>query len=86
MLKHFFFVTEMYRVTVVASALVALALAYPDPDSNAAPKVAENPVVTTPLGKYEGTVIQSRLGRQIKSFRGIRYAKPPINELRFQVS
>lgn len=74
----------MYRVTVVASALVALALAYPDPDSNAAPKVAENPVVTTPLGKYEGTVIQSRLGRQIKSFRGIRYAKPPINELRFQ--
>ncbi|XP_056638295.1 juvenile hormone esterase-like [Diorhabda sublineata] len=42
------------------------------------------PVVTTPLGKIKGTLITSRLGKTIFSFRGIRYAKAPIGDLRFQ--
>ncbi|XP_056638299.1 juvenile hormone esterase-like [Diorhabda sublineata] len=41
-------------------------------------------LINTPLGQIKGSVIHSRLGKQIFSFRGIRYAKPPINELRFK--
>ncbi|CAH1958123.1 unnamed protein product [Acanthoscelides obtectus] len=41
-------------------------------------------IITTPLGKINGTTTTSRLGRTIYSFRGIRYAEPPIGELRFQ--
>ncbi|KAG5891221.1 hypothetical protein JTB14_036137 [Gonioctena quinquepunctata] len=44
----------------------------------------ENPIVATLLGKIQGSTLKSRLGRTIYCFRGIRYAKPPINELRFQ--
>ncbi|CAG9829853.1 unnamed protein product [Diabrotica balteata] len=42
------------------------------------------PLATTPLGQVKGSVITSRLGKEIYSFRGIRYAKPPINDLRFK--
>lgn len=44
------------------------------------------PLVQTSLGTVKGAILISRLGRQIYSFRGIRYAKAPVNELRFQVS
>ncbi|XP_047107794.1 esterase E4-like [Schistocerca piceifrons] len=41
-------------------------------------------VVETRLGKLRGSVITSRKGRPIYSFRGVRFAKPPIGNLRFQ--
>lgn len=41
--------------------------------------------VSTPLGKIRGSFMQTRLGERIYSFRGIRYAEPPIGENRFQV-
>nr|XP_023020747.1 esterase FE4-like [Leptinotarsa decemlineata] len=44
----------------------------------------ENPIVTITLGQIKGSTLKSRLGKTIYSFRGIRYAKPPINDLRFQ--
>ena len=43
-------------------------------------------VVQTTYGKIRGSTISSRLGKTIYSFRGIRYAKPPLGPLRFQVS
>ncbi|KAK5641594.1 hypothetical protein RI129_010141 [Pyrocoelia pectoralis] len=43
-----------------------------------------NPKVTTPLGDIEGSFMQSLLGKSIYAFRGIRYAKAPVGELRFQ--
>ena len=43
-------------------------------------------IVNTPLGKIKGSYhFTSRLGKQILSFRGIRYAEPPIGQQRFQV-
>ncbi|KAF5277163.1 hypothetical protein FQR65_LT03869 [Abscondita terminalis] len=45
---------------------------------------ASEPIVTTPKGKIKGTIIKSLLERDIFSFRGIRYGKAPIGELRFQ--
>lgn len=45
-----------------------------------------NPVVETHLGKIRGSLLQSRLGKHFYAFRGIRYAQPPIDSLRFKVS
>jgi len=39
---------------------------------------------STPLGEVQGSMLTSRQGKHIYAFRGIRYAKAPINELRFQ--
>lgn len=47
--------------------------------------VLQNIEINTPLGKIQGSRLISRLGKTIYSFRGIRYAQAPINELRFQV-
>ncbi|KAK5641623.1 hypothetical protein RI129_010170 [Pyrocoelia pectoralis] len=44
----------------------------------------ENLQVRTPLGDIRGSIIQSALGKSIFSFRGIRYAKAPVGELRFK--
>lgn len=76
----------MYRRTIILTAVLAFSVAHPNPDSNATPKDGEPLIVTTPMGQIQGSVIQSRLGKPIYSFRGIRYAKAPKEELRFQVS
>ncbi|XP_074036127.1 juvenile hormone esterase isoform X2 [Leptinotarsa decemlineata] len=44
---------------------------------------SEYPIVTTALGRIKGSTVKSRLGKTIYSFRGIRYAKPPVGNLRF---
>ncbi|KAJ3646361.1 hypothetical protein Zmor_023951 [Zophobas morio] len=44
----------------------------------------QNVQVPTPLGKILGTTLTTRLGKSFYAFRGIRYAKPPVNELRFK--
>ncbi|KAJ8920752.1 hypothetical protein NQ315_004892 [Exocentrus adspersus] len=44
------------------------------------------PVFDTVYGQVYGTVEWARYGRQYYSFRGIPYAKPPINDLRFKAS
>ncbi|XP_019873364.2 esterase E4 [Aethina tumida] len=64
--------------------ILYLGFAISFPDGNIPNKNAEQPIITTPLGQIQGTIIASRLGKQIYSFRGIRYAKAPVNELRFQ--
>lgn len=44
------------------------------------------PTVTISLGKIRGKYIRIDSGDSLYSFRGIRYASAPINELRFAVS
>ncbi|XP_033329533.2 uncharacterized protein LOC117222127 [Megalopta genalis] len=45
----------------------------------------EKPVlVNPPTGPICGSILNSRLGRKIYSFRGIRYAEPPVGQQRFQ--
>ncbi|XP_060522228.1 esterase E4-like [Cylas formicarius] len=73
----------MFRRTRVLVALWALAAAHPYPDAAPDATPDESPIVTTPLGQVQGSVIQSRLGKRIYAFRGVRYARAPINELRF---
>lgn len=44
----------------------------------------EKTIVKTNLGEIEGVKLKSRLGKSYHSFRGIRYAKSPTAQLRFQ--
>ncbi|XP_071451905.1 juvenile hormone esterase-like [Hetaerina americana] len=43
-----------------------------------------DPLVHTPLGAVRGTTMTSRSGKTIYAFRGMRYAVPPVGELRFK--
>lgn len=43
------------------------------------------PILFTPLGKMIGSTLESRLGKTIYSYRGIRYAQAPVGQLRFKV-
>lgn len=47
---------------------------------------AQNPIVQIDDGLIEGIVLQSRLGKDFAAFRGIPFAEPPLQELRFLVS
>lgn len=45
------------------------------------------PVIEVKQGKLQGEAQKSVLtGKEFYSFKGIPFAKPPVNELRFQVS
>ncbi|KAK2575833.1 hypothetical protein KPH14_007208 [Odynerus spinipes] len=46
----------------------------------------EGPIVEAPVGKIQGSLFESRLGRKIYAFRSVRYAEPPIGQQRFQVA
>ncbi|KAL4709555.1 hypothetical protein ACJJTC_007286 [Scirpophaga incertulas] len=50
----------------------------------AAAQNGEDPVVVTPAGAIRGSWMSTRRGRQIRAFRGVRYAQPPVGDLRFQ--
>jgi hypothetical protein len=47
--------------------------------------VLQEPVVDTDLGKIQGVVLTTLLEKSFYAFRGIRYGKAPIEELRFRV-
>ncbi|XP_015127077.1 esterase FE4 [Diachasma alloeum] len=40
--------------------------------------------IESPLGKIRGSLMVSRLKRRIHSFRGVRYAEPPVGQQRFK--
>ena len=46
---------------------------------------SDNPVVNIKLGKIKGSLMTTRLGKTIYSFRGIYYAEPPTGQNRFKV-
>lgn len=48
------------------------------------PAVGELPIVSTGLGRIQGSVMASKSGRRFYAFRGIRYGKPPVGDLRFK--
>lgn len=75
----------MTRHLSVLLLCVGLALGLPDPESRPVQSGSQPPRVTTPLGEIEGAVLRTRLGKPIYAFRGIRYAKAPVLDLRFKV-
>ncbi|XP_046396536.1 juvenile hormone esterase-like [Ischnura elegans] len=65
----------MIRPLLLAILLFAAVLHY---------AAAQDPTVRTLLGSVRGTTMTSRSGRTIYSFLGMRYAEPPVGELRFK--
>ena len=47
-------------------------------------EVLDETVVEINLGKIKGSIFTTRLDKKFIGFRGIRYAEPPIDNLRFQ--
>ncbi|XP_012344184.1 esterase E4-like [Apis florea] len=48
--------------------------------------ISAYPEATPPIGKIRGSILTSRLGKKIYSFRGVRYAEPPTERRRFQIA
>ncbi|XP_075986140.1 carboxylic ester hydrolase-like [Anticarsia gemmatalis] len=44
----------------------------------------EAPVARSEFGTFRGSWMETRRGRQFQAYRGIRYAEPPVGELRFK--
>ncbi|EFA08586.1 juvenile hormone esterase-like [Tribolium castaneum] len=72
----------MLRRFLSLAFLIGAVFTYPNEPK--ATKNTEKPIITTPLGQVQGAILASRAGKPIISFRGIRYAKAPIDELRFK--
>lgn len=45
----------------------------------------ETPLIELPIGKVSGIIEKTIDGKDYYAFRGVPYAKPPINDLRFEV-
>lgn len=73
------------RHIIALATILGVSLAFPDANNNEHDTPNE-PLVRISLGQIRGSTLTSRLGRTICSFRGIRYAKAPVEELRFKVS
>ncbi|CAL1673737.1 unnamed protein product [Lasius platythorax] len=69
----------MKRCLFVVLLSIVLAFASGDP-------VGEQREVTAPIGRIRGSILTSRLGKKIYSFRGVRYAEPPTGQQRFQIA
>lgn len=64
--------------------LIAAANKTPDDIPIGSDKELSDLVLTTALGKIRGTLLTSQAGRNFYAFRGIRYAKAPVGDLRFK--
>lgn len=73
------------RHIFVLATILGFSLAFPDANNNGE-HVSNDPLVTLTIGQIQGTKLKSRLGKEVFSFRGIPYAKAPVEELRFKVS
>lgn len=75
----------MCRVRHIIVLLTILSISLAFPEATNGQDTTTEPLVTLTLGKIKGSTLTSRLGKPIFSFRGIRYAKAPVDELRFKV-
>ncbi|KAK9883514.1 hypothetical protein WA026_001690 [Henosepilachna vigintioctopunctata] len=75
---------QIIKMIRQVTILVCIGLTTARPDVKSVLNNGNSPIVSSPLGQYQGTTATSRLGKPFFSFRGIPYAQPPINELRFK--
>jgi Carboxylesterase type B len=83
LLSCFVYIKTIY--TVMRMLLAVLVVAAVLTSTQGLGSGSEDPVVITSLGALRGSILTSRLGRQIYSFRGVRFAQPPVGNLRFKV-
>lgn len=63
----------MYLLAVFISFLLSVAF-------------GQQPVVNTTYGRVQGQTLATHYERNVNSFHGIPFAKPPVGNLRFAVS
>ncbi|XP_049800950.1 esterase E4-like [Schistocerca nitens] len=68
----------------VAAAVLLCIVGLAEEDADDATSTPAFPEVQTPLGQVRGSILWSLDGRQIFSFRGVPYARPPVGERRFK--
>ncbi|PSN44657.1 hypothetical protein C0J52_15734 [Blattella germanica] len=71
--------TEMILLKLLAVVVAVINI------TNGYPQTNNSPIVTIAQGQLRGSILTSRKGRPIYSFRGIRFAEPPVGELRFKL-
>ncbi|XP_059056064.1 carboxylic ester hydrolase-like [Achroia grisella] len=47
-------------------------------------QAAHDPLTVSTSGSFRGSWMETRRGRRFQAYRGIKYAEPPVGELRFQ--
>lgn len=81
--------TLIYKTVLIILILViilatVIAVLLVNPSDSELKEALEETVVETNLGKIRGSIFTTRLDKKFIGFRGIRYAEPPIDNLRFQ--
>nr|WNK22296.1 carboxylesterase 21 [Athetis lepigone] len=71
------------RVWWLFVACVVCAASGQDADTQPS-KTEDSPVTRSVSGQFRGSWMETRRGRRFQAYRGIRYAEPPVGELRFQ--
>lgn len=66
-----------WSLTILSSLLLA---------SHTFANVNEELIVETSYGRLQGITVETNAGKKASVFLGIPYAKPPLAELRFEVS
>lgn len=61
-------------------------LTYPPESVDLEKEHKEPPTVEVSQGRLSGLWMRSRGGRRVAAFKGVPYAKPPVGDLRFEVS
>ncbi|CAH0598145.1 unnamed protein product [Chrysodeixis includens] len=84
-------VPRMKLCAVLVCALAAVAAHHHKDHHGHTHEVTESPsagsaapLTVSPSGQFRGSWMASRRGRRFQAYRGIRYAEPPVGELRFQ--
>ena len=71
--------SQLYLYIILSCAVISL---YNNNNYVSAEDICE---VSISLGKIKGSFMQTRLRKRIYSYRGIRYAEPPVGEKPFKV-
>lgn len=73
------------HITMQYSVLLLCFFCYLLRESHGDEDIESELLVSTALGSLSGSYFTSRSGRPFVAFRGIPYAKPPVDDLRFKV-
>lgn len=69
-------------IVVIVTTVLLIVFLGGDSESD---NIEDETIVLTSLGAINGSIFATRLDKKFIGFRGIRYAEPPVGDLRFRV-
>ncbi|CAO1378626.1 unnamed protein product [Diamesa serratosioi] len=82
--KKTLWISGLVTLVVVVVVAVTIGVVLNNNNNSVSKEALEETLVETKLGKINGSIFKTRLDKKFIGFRGIRYAEPPIDNLRFQ--